>query len=69
MRLHSWRLRFFSASTMFQPGNEQAEAYLRGVLGQEDVGLLDGEPLDLHTLLSSMGRQSAWRGIVYAQEP
>lgn len=54
LRLHSWRLRFYAASTMFQPAPEDADAHLQGVLSAaaEAAGGAEGPP-DLAELLGS----------------
>lgn len=51
LRLHSWRLRFYSANTMFQPAPEAADAYLRDVLSAAASEAASSEVPDLEALL------------------
>ena len=53
LRLHSWRLRFYSADTMFQPAPEAADAYLREALSAAASEVASREVPDLEVLLSS----------------
>lgn len=65
LRLHSWRLRFYSAETMFQPAPEVADAYLRGVLSAaagEDASV---DVPELQELLGSAGVAGGW-AVVWA---
>ena len=53
LRLHSWRLRFYSADTMFQPAPEAADAYLREVLSAAASDAASSEVPDVEALLSN----------------
>ena len=56
LRLHSWRIRFYAAATMFQPPPEAADACLREVLSRA-AGVASqasaGEVPTLEALISS----------------
>lgn len=53
LRLHSWRLRFYAAATMFQPSPEAADAHLRGVLADAAGGEGLAEVPELQDLLEA----------------
>ncbi|PRW18320.1 trafficking particle complex subunit 8 [Chlorella sorokiniana] len=53
LRLHSWRLRFYAAATMFQPSPEAADAHLRAVLAAAAGEEATADPPDLQELLAA----------------
>lgn len=53
LRLHSWRLRFYGAATMFQPSPEAADAHLRAVLAGAAGDEAAADPPDLQELLEA----------------
>lgn len=56
LRLHSWRLRFYTSDTMFQPPPEAADAYLRDtVLGAAAAGVATSEVPEMQELLAAAG--------------
>lgn len=56
LRLHSWRLRFYTSDTMFQPAPEAADAYLRDeVLGAAATEAAVSEVPDVQELLAAAG--------------
>jgi hypothetical protein len=58
LRLHSWRLRFYTAETMFQPAPEAADEYLRGVLSAAASEVAGSDVPDLQGLLDCAGGQA-----------
>ncbi|KAL4852692.1 Trafficking protein particle complex subunit 8 [Chlorella vulgaris] len=57
LRLHSWRLRFYTAETMFQPAPEAADEYLRGVLSAAASEVAGSDVPDLQGLLDCAARR------------
>lgn len=55
LRLHSWRLRFYAAQTMFQPSPEAADAHLRGVVSSAAADCGSSEVLELDELVAAAG--------------
>ena len=55
MRLHSWTLRFYNASTMFQPSQGAADAHLQRVLSEAAAGAGGEEVPTMQQLMSSGG--------------
>lgn len=62
LRLHSWRLRFYAASTMFQPSPEAADAHLRNVLAAAAGDEATADPPDLQELLAAAAAGEAAAG-------
>lgn len=60
LRLHSWRLRFYTSDTMFQPAPEAADTYLRDeVLGAAAAEAASSEVPDVQELLAAAGARGA----------
>lgn len=63
LRLHSWRLRFYAAATMFQPSAEAADAHLRGVLAAAAGDEAAADPPDMQELLAAAAAGEAPAGL------
>ena len=59
LRLHSWRLRFYTAATMFQPTPEAADTHLQGVLAEAAADAAASEVPELPELLRGAGKEGS----------